>query len=51
MEDNPEIRWEILAGAADYINKHDNDCGNNEASDCDSEREEWKEIVAGWFEG
>merc|ERR1712156_1030148 len=46
MDEDPELRWEILDEAADFINEFDVDCTEDGDSDCDNERAAFREEIA-----
>ena len=46
MEEDPELRWEILDEAAEFINEYDVDCTEVGDSDCDDERAAFREELA-----
>ena len=41
LEEEPDLKWEILEGAADLINEFDVDCDADGVSGCDDERDEF----------
>ena len=41
LEEEPDLKWEILEGAADLINEFDVDCDADGVEGCDDERDEF----------
>ena len=50
LEEDPELKWEILEEAADYINEGDIDCSADGVEGCEDERAEWHDEIAEWAE-
>lgn len=50
MEEDPELKWEILDEAADYINENDVDCSEDGVEGCEDERAAFQEEIAEWAE-
>ena len=48
LEEEPELKWEILEGAADLINEYDVDCDADGVEGCDDERAEFQEEIESW---
>ena len=46
MEEDPELRWEILEEAAEFINEWDVDCTEDGDDNCDNERAMFREEIA-----
>ena len=48
LEEEPELKWEILEGAADLINEYDVDCDADGVEGCDDERAAFEEEIESW---
>ena len=48
LEEEPELKWEILEGAADLVNEYDVDCDADGVEGCDDERAEFQEEIESW---
>ena len=48
LEEEPELKWEILEGAAELVNEYDVDCDADGVEGCDDERAEFQEEIESW---
>jgi len=50
MEEDPELKWEVLEEAADYVNEFDVDCSADGVDGCDDERAAFQDDIEEWAE-
>jgi len=50
MEEDPELKWEVLEEAADYVNEFDVDCSEDGVDGCDDERAAFQDDFEEWAE-